>query len=44
MYLSGGKTCKNLGKVSDKIINKVYAEYKQRKLTEKGEKPGNISG
>ena len=28
------------GQASDKIINKTYAEYKQRELNEKGEKTG----
>ena len=27
-----------MDKASDEIINKTYAEYKQREITEKGEK------
>ena len=33
-------THKRVDKASDEIINKTYAEYKQRKLNEKGEKNG----
>ena len=32
------------GQASDKIINKTYAEYKQRELNEKGEKTGKALG
>ena len=32
------------GQASDKIINKTYAEYKQRELNEKGEKNGKALG
>ena len=39
MYLLGSKWTHEKGdKVSDEIINKTYAEYKQREITEKGEK------
>ena len=31
-------------KASDEIINKMYAEYKQRELNEKGEKTGKALG
>ena len=31
-------------KASDEIINKTYAEYKQRELNEKGEKTAKTSG
>ena len=33
-----------MDKASDEIINKTYAEYKQRKLNEKGEKTGKALG
>ena len=33
-----------MGKASDEVINKTYAEYKQRELNEKGEKTGKASG
>ena len=44
-YLDKGKlrykwTHERVGKASDEFINKRYAEYKQRKLNEKGEKTG----
>ena len=40
-HLLGHKwTHKRVDKASDEIINKTYAEYKQRKLNEKGEKNG----
>ena len=32
------------GKAIDEIINKTYAEYKQRELNEKGEKTGKALG
>ena len=31
-------THERVGKASDEIINKTYAEYKQRELNEKGKK------
>ena len=38
-YLLGSKwTHEKVDKASDEIINKRYAEYKQREITEKGEK------
>ena len=33
-----------MDKVSDEIINKMYAEYKQKELNEKGEKTGKALG
>ena len=33
-----------MDQASDKIINKTYAEYKQRELNEKGEKTGKALG
>ena len=33
-----------VGKASDDIINKTYAEYKKRELNEKDEKTGNALG
>ena len=33
-----------MGKASDEVINKTYAEYKQRELNEKGEKTGKALG
>ena len=33
-----------MGKASDEVINKTYAEYKQRELNEKGEKTGKTLG
>ena len=33
-----------MDKASDEIINKTYAEYKQRELNEKGEKTAKASG
>ena len=33
-----------MGKASDEIINKTYAEYKQREITEKGEKTAKALG
>ena len=33
-----------MNKVSDKTINKTYAEYKQRELNEKSEKTGKALG
>ena len=33
-----------MGKASNEIINKIYAEYKQRELNEKGEKTGKALG
>ena len=45
MHLLGGKwTQEKVGKASDEIINKTYAEYKQREITEKGEKIANALG
>ena len=41
VHLLGNKwTHVRVGKVSDKTINKTYAEYRQRELNEKGEKTG----
>ena len=37
-------THRRVDKASDEIINKTYAEYKQRKLNEKGEKTGKALG
>ena len=44
-HLFGHKwTHGRVDKASDEIINKTYAEYKQRELTEKGEKTGKALG
>ena len=44
-HLLGHKwTHGRVDKGSDKIINKTYAEYKQRELNEKGEKTGKALG
>ena len=44
-HLLGHKwTHGRVDKASDEIINKTYAEYKQRKLNEKGEKTGKALG
>ena len=44
-HLSGYKwTQEKVDKASDEIINKTYAEYKQRDLNEKGEKTGKALG
>ena len=44
-HLLGHKwTHGRVDKDSDEIINKTYAEYKQRELTEKGEKTGKTLG
>ena len=37
-------THNKVDKASDEIINKTYAEYKQRELNEKGEKTAKASG
>ena len=37
-------THERVDKASDEIINKTYAEYKQRELNEKGEKTGKTLG
>ena len=37
-------THRRVDKASNEIINKTYAEYKQRKLNEKGEKTGKALG
>ena len=37
-------THESIDKASYKIINKTYAEYKQRELNEKGEKAGKALG
>ena len=37
-------THRRVDKASDEIITKMYAEYKQRKLNEKGEKTGKALG
>ena len=37
-------THKRVDKASDEIINKMYAEYRQRELNEKGEKTGKALG
>ena len=37
-------THKKVDKASDEIINKTYAEYKQREMNEKGEKTGKALG
>ena len=45
VHLLGSKwTHERVDKASDEIINKTYAEYKQRKLNEKGEKTGKALG
>lgn len=31
-------------KASDEIVNKTYTDYKQRELTEKDEKTGDVLG
>ena len=33
-----------MDKASDKVINKTYAEYRQRELNEKGENTGKTLG
>ena len=44
-HLLGDKwTHGRVDKASDEIINKTYAEYKQRELNEKGEKTGKALG
>ena len=42
--LGDKSTHKKVDKTSDQIINKTYAEYKQRELNEKGEKIGKALG
>ena len=37
-------THKRVDKARDEIINKTYAEYRQRELNEKGEKTGKTLG
>ena len=37
-------TQEKVDKASDEIINKTYAEYKQREITEKGEKTAKVLG
>ena len=37
-------THERVDKASDEVINKAYAEYRQRELSEKGEKTGKTSG
>ena len=37
-------THERVDKASDEVINKTYAEYKQRELNEKGEKTGKTLG
>ena len=37
-------TNERVDKASNEIINKPYAEYKQRELNEKGEKTGKVLG
>ena len=45
VHLLGSKwTHERVDKASDEIINKTYAEYKQRELNEKGEKTGKALG
>ena len=45
VHLLGYKwTHERVDKASDEIINKTYAEYKQRGLNEKGEKTGKTLG
>ena len=44
-YLLGSKwTQEKVPKVRDETINKTYTEYKQRELSEKGEKTGKAFG
>ena len=44
-HLLGHKwTQEKVDKASDEIINKLYAEYKQREITEKGEKTAKALG
>ena len=44
-HLLGHKwTHGRVDKASDEIINKTYAEYKQRELNKKGEKTGKALG
>ena len=44
-YLLGSKwTQEKVDKASDETTNKMYAEYKQRGLNEKGEKTGQALG
>ena len=45
VHLLGSKwTQERVDKASDEIINRTYAEYKQRELNEKGEKTGKVLG
>ena len=45
VYLLGNKwTHEKVDKASGETINKMYAEYKQRELNEKGEKTGKALG
>ena len=37
-------TYERVSKARDKVLNKTYAEYKQRELNKKGEKTGNALG
>ena len=43
-HLLGKWTHERVDKASDETINKKYAEYKQREITEKGEKTGKALG
>ena len=43
-HLLGKWTHERVDKASDETINKKYAEYKQREITEKGEKTGKGLG
>ena len=43
-HLLGKWTDERVDKASDETINKKYAEYKQREITEKGEKTGKALG
>ena len=44
-HLLGSKwTQERVDKASDEIVNKTYAEYKQRKIPEKGEKTAKVLG
>ena len=43
-HLLGKWTHEKVDKASDEIINKKYTEYKQREITEKGEKTGKVLG
>ena len=44
-HLLGGKwTQEKVDKASNEIINKTYAEYKRREITEKGEKTAKALG